>query len=270
MKAAQIKPAYVVALFVLLLGSRAFADSNTSANTNIGLTSGAYDQHQLQGQGQMQGQTNDSHNQAIAAPVQGQNQNNVALGGQSGPSVIDSHAKSYSTFGPAANALRSGDCAGDADGISLFSFMGGLGYSHADESKTCRTNQTIQLTCDNARQFIETGAILSQNNNLSAAGHRILDKAIDMIEVCMMGIKANAINLELRQAYGKNFYVPPQAVKPVAAVSASRAETVQVIESNEEGVQTESIHSHSVQTETVQRERGGVYHRENFGPCCER
>lgn len=53
MKAAQIKPAYVVALFVLLLGSRAFADSNTSANTNIGLTSGAYDQHQLQGQGQM-------------------------------------------------------------------------------------------------------------------------------------------------------------------------------------------------------------------------
>ncbi len=211
MNAARNQTAYVVVLFASLFASPTFADSNTSSNTNLGLTSGAYDQHQGQGQGQEQGQINDSHNQAIAAPVRGQNQNNVAVGGQSGPSVIDSHAvsKNFTTFGPPANAIRSGDCAGEANGISLFSFMAGIGYSHAEESKTCRTNQTIEMTCQNARQFVETGAILSQNNNLSFAGRRILDKAIDMIDMCMMGLKANPINLELRQAYGRTFYVPP-------------------------------------------------------------
>jgi len=223
MKAAQIKTAYVVVLFASLIASPAFADSNTSSNTNVGLTSGAYDQHQLQlqGQGQEQGQINDSHNQAVAAPVQGQNQNNLAVGGQSGPSIIDSHAvsKNFTTFGPAANAIRSGDCAGEAQGISLFSFMAGVGYSHAEESKICRTNQTIEMTCQNARQFVETGAILAQNNNLSIAGRRILDKAIEMIDMCMMGLKANEINLELRQAYGRTFYVPPKTVARNAHVA---------------------------------------------------
>lgn len=222
MKAVVKKAAYFVALFALSVSTQSFANGNTSANTNIDYTTMHYNPTQGQGQGQGQGQWNDSHNTAIAAPSQGQNQNNVAVGGQSGPTVIDSHAKStgYTTFGPPATAIRGGDCAGDADGISLFSFMAGIGYSHSDESKICRTNQTIEMTCQNARAFVETGAILAQNNNLSAAGNRILNSAIEMVELCMQGLKANPINLELRQAYGKNFYVPPvttQAITPAPA-----------------------------------------------------
>lgn len=199
--------------------------TNTSSNTNIGLTSGQYDQHQ--GQGQSQGQTNDSHNVAISQPIQGQNQNNQAYGGNGGALISDSHAKSFTTFGPPATAIRGGDCAGDADGISLFSIFGGIGYSHSDESKTCRTNQVIELTCQNAQEFVKTGAIVAASpTGLTVYGQKILNSAMDMLNMCMQGIMANPINLELRAAYGHNIAAPVNtAAASTGENAASRAST---------------------------------------------
>ncbi|MBS1991064.1 MAG: hypothetical protein JSS86_21385 [Cyanobacteria bacterium SZAS LIN-2] len=181
--------------------------SNVSSNANIldGSVNGQLRQDQTQGQQQR----NDSHNTAISAPSQGQRQDNVAVGGQGGSFNSASTNRSYTMFGPQANAYRSGDCAGDADGISLYSIFGGIGFSHADESETCRIMGTIQMTCATATSLVQTGAILAQNNQLNAVGLKILGQATDMVQQCVQQMQANPIALQLRAAYGRNIVGTP-------------------------------------------------------------
>jgi hypothetical protein len=204
--------ALIIAAVLSTYASFAVANgpSNNSENVNIldGHVSGQLGQEQGQQQGQGQHQVNDSHNTAISAPTQGQQQDNVAVGGTGGNLNMSSNDKvsnrSYTMFGPQANAFRSGDCAGDADGISLYSIFGGIGYSHADESETCRIMGTIQMTCTTANGLVQTGAILAQNNQLNATGQRILAQAVDMVAQCVQQMQANPIALQLRAAYGKH------------------------------------------------------------------
>ena len=182
--------------------------SNQSSNTNIS---------QMNGQlGQDQSQVNDSHNTAIAAPQlgQGQEQNqlqqNLATGGALN---VDSHDrvanKSYTTFGPPANAFRSGDCAGTADGFSLYTYLGGIGYSHAPESMPCRMQQQIQLTCGVANTLVQTGTVLAQNNQLNQTGFRILTRAIEALDQCIIQLKGAPLAVELAQNYGKTYGTAP-------------------------------------------------------------
>ncbi|NJL72150.1 MAG: hypothetical protein HC888_11495, partial [Candidatus Competibacteraceae bacterium] len=115
--------------------------TNQSANTNVQQANIAPTIAPNLGQDQQQGQS--------------QYQQNLATGGALN---LDSHDrvnnKSYTVFGPAANAIRSSDCAGTADGFSLYTYLGGIGYSHAPESMPCRMQQQIQLTCGVANTLV--------------------------------------------------------------------------------------------------------------------
>lgn len=124
---------------------------------------------------------------------------------------MNSKSTSNTLFGPQANAIRSADCAGDADGISLYSIFGGIGYSHADESNICRILGVIQMTCATATNLVQTGAVLAQNQQLNAVGYKILNQAVDMVEQCTQQMQANPIALELRAAYAKNILGKPVA-----------------------------------------------------------
>lgn len=168
------------------------------------------------------GQTNQSANtnvqQANIAPTiapnlgqeQQQYQQNQATGGALN---LDSHDKvnnkSYTVFGPAANAIRSSDCAGTADGFSLYTYLGGIGYSHAPESMPCRMQQQIQLTCGVANTLVQTGAVLAQNNQLNQTGYRILNRAIEALDQCIIQLKGSPLAVELAQNYGKNYGSAP-------------------------------------------------------------
>jgi hypothetical protein len=171
--------------------------SNTSENTNAlnGQVSGQ--------QSQIAAPT------AIAAPtnIAAPNQANVA--GQGGSLNMNSKSTSTTLFGPQANAIRSADCAGDADGISLYSIFGGIGYSHAEESNICRILGVIQMTCSTATNLVQTGAVLAQNQQLNAVGYKILNQAVDMVQQCTQQMQANPIALELRAAYAKNILGKP-------------------------------------------------------------
>lgn len=148
---------------------------------------------------------------AIAAPtyIAAPNQANVA--GQGGSLNMNSKSTSTTLFGPQANAIRSADCAGDADGISLYSIFGGIGYSHAEESNICRILGVIQMTCSTATNLVQTGAVLAQNQQLNAVGYKILNQAVDMVQQCTQQMQANPIALELRAAYAKNILGQPIA-----------------------------------------------------------
>ncbi len=174
------------------------------------------------GEPTLSGQTNQSANtnvqQANIAPTiapnlgqeQQQYQQNQATGGALS---LDSHDKvnnkSYTVFGPAANAIRSSDCAGTADGFSLYTYLGGIGYSHAPESMPCRMQQQIQLTCGVANTLVQTGAVLAQNNQLNQTGYRILNRAIEALDQCIIQLKGSPLAVELAQNYGKNYGSTP-------------------------------------------------------------
>lgn len=213
----SMKLAAIVTAVVICFTGVSYAGNNTTNDTQI------------------VGQTSNNNNQpvAIAAPSQnaigGQaSQMQYAQGGQSGPSSIafDNHSKSssFTTFGPAANAIRSGDCAGDANGVSLFSPFGGIGFSHADESTPCRTNQTVEMACMQANQFLQTGTIMKNNPETSVYGQQIINRAMDMLNACTQGVQANETIIRLRRNYGREYYVPA-ATTTAQAGQAGQYET---------------------------------------------
>lgn len=172
--------------------------TNQSANTNVQQANITPTIAPNLGQEQQQGQG------------QNQYQQNLANGGALN---LDSHDrvnnKSYTVFGPAANAIRSSDCAGTADGFSLYTYLGGIGYSHAPESMPCRMQQQIQLTCGVANTLVQTGAVLAQNNQLNQTGYRILNRAIEALDQCIIQLKGSPLAVELAQNYGKNYGSTP-------------------------------------------------------------
>lgn len=172
--------------------------TNQSANTNVQQANITPTIAPTLGQEQQQGQG------------QNQYQQNLANGGALN---LDSHDrvnnKSYTVFGPAANAIRSSDCAGTADGFSLYTYLGGIGYSHAPESMPCRMQQQTQLTCGVANTLVQTGAVLAQNNQLNQTGYRILNRAIEALDQCIIQLKGSPLAVELAQNYGKNYGSAP-------------------------------------------------------------
>lgn len=185
-----MKNSRTVLILACLLGSAnlAFADANVSRNENInGYNPDNSNVSANENTGNFgQTQVNDGHPTSNASQT--------AIGGQ-----IVSSGKSWNTVGAPANAIRNGDCAGDAEGISLYSFLGGVGYSKSSESRTCRINQTIALTCDNAQGYIRSGAAMVKDSDtsVSAAGKHLLRLAMNMAELCMNGLQRNPINVEL-------------------------------------------------------------------------
>ncbi len=188
-----MKNSHTVLILACLLGGAnlAFADGNVSRNENInGYNPDNSNVSANENTGNFgQTQFNDGHPTSNASQT--------AIGGQ-----IVSSGKSWNTVGAPANAIRSGDCAGDAEGISLYSFLGGVGYSKSSESRTCRINQTIALTCDNAQGYIRSGAAMVKDSDtsVSAAGKHLLRLAMNMAELCMNGLHNNPINVELASA----------------------------------------------------------------------
>ncbi|MBA4026650.1 MAG: hypothetical protein C0473_00260 [Cyanobacteria bacterium DS3.002] len=188
-----MKNSRAVLILACLLGGAnlAFADGNVSRNENInGYNPDNSNISANENTGNFgQTQFNDGHPTSNASQT--------AIGGQ-----IVSSGKSWNTVGAPANAIRNGDCAGDAEGISLYSFLGGVGYSKSSESRTCRINQTIALTCDNAQGYIRSGAAMVKDSDtsVSAAGKHLLRLAINMAELCMNGLQRNPINVELAAA----------------------------------------------------------------------